>query len=150
MANTNLRTYKIQPGDNFFLLAKRFGLSLTQVLQANSEVNPDKLEVGQVIRLPSSAAKSNPKSSGNPGSNSYGDSPTAGESFTGKNMDHIGVNIAGVDFELKRVIDNNVPHEVHILLPRTEVHTVTRNPDYTVSETQLMISNIDIIHSPRQ
>ncbi len=150
MSDASAGTYKIKPGDNFYLLAKRLGTSLDQVLRLNPGVDPDKLEIGQVVKLP--GAKGNPKTrfGSNPGASSYSDSPLEGECFTGKNMDHIGVNIAGIDFELKRVIDNNVPHEVHIILPRTEVHTVVRNPDVTLSETQVMISNIDIVHSPRQ
>ncbi len=150
MADTSTSTYKIQPGDNFYLLAKRTGTSLDQVLRLNPGVDPDKLEIGQVVKLPGTKADPKSRPGSNPGSNSYSDSPEEGESFAGKNMDLIGVNIAGIDFELKRVIDNNVPHEVHIILPRTEVHTVTRNPDLTLSETQVMISNIDIVHSPRQ
>jgi len=149
MADSNQVVHKIQPGENFYLLANRFGIRLDQVLAVNPGVNPEKLEVGQLVKLPASAGKVRPKGAG-AGSNSYGDSPQDGESFAGKNMDHIGVNIAGVDFELKRVIDNNVPHEIHILLPKAEVHTITRNPDNTVCETQLTLSNIDIIHSPRQ
>ncbi|HWJ03570.1 MAG TPA: LysM domain-containing protein [Verrucomicrobiae bacterium] len=148
MAEAKFSTYTIKPGDNFYLLAKNLGVSLDQVVQANPGVDPDKLEVGQSIKLPPAKQKANPKAA--PGNNAYGDSPTEGESFSGRNMDHVGVNIGGVGFEVKRVIDNEVPHEIHIILPKTEIHSVTHNPDRTVSETQIMISNIDIVHSPRQ
>ncbi len=148
MATTSLSTYKILPGDNFYLLAKRLGVSLDQILQANPGIDPQKLTVGQNVKLPGGNPVKIPKAS--PGLNVYGDSPVEGESFAGKNMDHVGVNIGGVGFELKRVIDNHIPHEVHILMPRTEIRSVTRNPDCTVTETQIMISNINIVHSPRQ
>lgn len=158
MADTSLTTYKIQPGDNFYLLAKRFNLSLEAVQQVNSGVDADKLMIGQEIKLPASSSGVKPQSPAkripqpviSPGRNTYTDSPTEGETFAGRSMDHIGVNIGGVDFELKRVIENNIPHEVHIILPRTEVHTVTRSPECVLCETQVMISNIDIVHSPRQ
>ena len=158
MVEQKSNTYQIQSGDNFYLLAKRLGTSVDQVVKLNPGMDPTKLEVGQSVKLPEGTLKPNPTpavkpaqgTKPTPGTNSYGDSPIEGESFAGRNMDHVGVNIGGVGFDVKRVIDNQVPHEIHIILPRTEIHSVTHNPDKTMCETQIMISNIDIVHSPRQ
>jgi LysM repeat protein len=46
-------TYKVKPGDNLSKIAKRYGISLAQLLQANPQIkNPDKIQVGQVVNLP--------------------------------------------------------------------------------------------------
>ncbi len=41
--------YTIQPGDTFYLLASRFGVSLQALLAANPGVDPNRLVVGQRI-----------------------------------------------------------------------------------------------------
>jgi LysM repeat protein len=147
MSNSNLSTYVIKPGDNFFLLAKRLGLSLDQIVAVNPGVSPELLEVGQQIKLPKGAKK---VLAAVPGKNSYQESTNEGEAFLGRNLDTLGVKIGNLDFDLKRVIDNETPHEIHIILPKTEIRSVTRGTDCTVSETFVLLENVDIIHSPRQ
>ncbi|MGE5548941.1 MAG: LysM peptidoglycan-binding domain-containing protein [Bacteroidota bacterium] len=44
--------YTIQPGDTFFSLARRFNVSLDDLLEANPGVDPDRLFVGQVVCIP--------------------------------------------------------------------------------------------------
>lgn len=44
--------YTIQPGDTFYALAVRFGISLQSLLAANPGVNPNALIVGQQICIP--------------------------------------------------------------------------------------------------
>ena len=44
--------YTIQPGDTFFLLAQRFGTTVNAIQQANPGVNPNNLQIGQVICIP--------------------------------------------------------------------------------------------------
>lgn len=47
------RLYTVQPGDTLFSIAQRFGVSVAEILAANPQiVNPDVLEVGQVICIP--------------------------------------------------------------------------------------------------
>ncbi|MEG6616229.1 LysM peptidoglycan-binding domain-containing protein [Peptococcaceae bacterium 1198_IL3148] len=46
------RTYTIRAGDTFFTIARRFDLSVDALLEANPDVDPDNLRVGQVICLP--------------------------------------------------------------------------------------------------
>jgi len=45
-------TYTIRPGDTFFRLARRFGTTVEALMDANPGVDPDRLQVGQVICLP--------------------------------------------------------------------------------------------------
>ena len=43
--------YEIRPGDTFFSISKRFGIPITDIMLLNPDVDPDKLEVGQLICL---------------------------------------------------------------------------------------------------
>ena len=50
--------YKIRPGDTLSKIAKRNGISLAQLLQANPQItNPDKIQVGQVVNLPDTSTE---------------------------------------------------------------------------------------------
>lgn len=44
--------YRILPGDTFGLLAKRFGISLHQMLELNAHLDPRRLQVGTSLKLP--------------------------------------------------------------------------------------------------
>ncbi len=46
------KTYVIQAGDTFFKLAQRFGTTVQALRAANPGVNPNNLQIGQVINLP--------------------------------------------------------------------------------------------------
>lgn len=45
-------TYTIRPGDTFFSLARRFGVTVEDLIRANPGVDPDTLLVGQHICIP--------------------------------------------------------------------------------------------------
>jgi LysM repeat protein len=45
-------TYVVQPGDNLFRIALRYGLSYTTLAQYNGIANPAFIRVGQVLRIP--------------------------------------------------------------------------------------------------
>ncbi|MEW6183718.1 MAG: LysM peptidoglycan-binding domain-containing protein [Bacillota bacterium] len=45
-------TYVIQPGDTFFSLARRFGTTVDALIAVNPGVDPNRLQVGQTICLP--------------------------------------------------------------------------------------------------
>ena len=46
-------TYKVKAGDNLSKVAKRYGISLAQLLKANPQIkNADRIQVGQLINLP--------------------------------------------------------------------------------------------------
>ena len=44
--------YTVQAGDTFFTIARRFNVSLDALLAANPDVNPDNLQIGQIICIP--------------------------------------------------------------------------------------------------
>ena len=48
------RLYRIQPGDTFINIARRFGYTLDALLAINPGINPNNLRIGQEICLPPS------------------------------------------------------------------------------------------------
>lgn len=44
--------YVVQPGDTYYLLAQRFGVSVAEIQRANPGVDPNTLLVGQVLCIP--------------------------------------------------------------------------------------------------
>lgn len=46
------KTYTIRAGDTFFRLAQRFSITVQALQSANPGVDPSKLQIGQVIKLP--------------------------------------------------------------------------------------------------
>lgn len=48
--------YTIQPGDTLAKLARRYSLPLQTLLDANPNINPKALKVGQVVKVPAGAA----------------------------------------------------------------------------------------------
>jgi len=44
--------YRIRAGDTFFSIAQRFRISVDALIRANPGVNPDNLQIGQVICIP--------------------------------------------------------------------------------------------------
>lgn len=50
--NEELMEYTIQPGDTFWDLADEFDTTVDDIMAANPDVDPDNLQVGQVIIIP--------------------------------------------------------------------------------------------------
>jgi murein DD-endopeptidase MepM/ murein hydrolase activator NlpD len=51
-------TYKVKVGDTLSKIAKRNGITLAQLLQANPQIkNPNKIKVGQVVNLPDTSTE---------------------------------------------------------------------------------------------
>jgi eukaryotic-like serine/threonine-protein kinase len=46
------RTYTVQKGDTFLSIARRYGVTVTQLLQANGRTNPDRIFPGQTLVIP--------------------------------------------------------------------------------------------------
>ncbi len=44
--------YTIRAGDTFFTLARRFGTTVDAIQRANPDVDPDRLQIGQIICIP--------------------------------------------------------------------------------------------------
>ncbi len=49
---TGTMPYTIKSGDTFYSIARKFNVSLDALLEANSDLNPDNLQIGQVICIP--------------------------------------------------------------------------------------------------
>lgn len=44
--------YTIKPGDSLFAISKKFNLNMAELMAINNITNPDKVNAGEVIRLP--------------------------------------------------------------------------------------------------
>ncbi|WP_088226381.1 LysM domain-containing protein [Desulfosporosinus sp. FKB] len=138
-----LKEYILQPGDNFHRLAQRLGCACDDFMRVNPNMDPWKLQIGQKIVLPE--LKSNLQ-----GKEQYADIGTDhGQEFAGDYLDDVEMEVEGVKFRLKRIGEPKIPHEIHFILPRTEIHKVQPAGEGGPTEVQIMISNLDIVLSPR-
>jgi len=137
------KEYSIQPGDNFHSLAQRWGGTCDDFLQLNPSVDPLKLQIGQKIVLPE--FKALPK-----GQEQFADIRVDhGQEFVGDYLDDVEMEVEGVRFRLRRIGEPKIPHEIHFILPRTEIRKIQPAGEGGPSEVQIMLSNLDIVHSPR-
>ncbi|MCM3356377.1 LysM peptidoglycan-binding domain-containing protein, partial [Bacillus halotolerans] len=67
-------------GDNLGSIAQRFGMTLSEIQSLNNISNPDKIQVGQILKV---------YASGND-SNSGGSSPRKTTTYTVKSGDNLG------------------------------------------------------------
>jgi LysM repeat protein len=56
MIRTIMSTYTIEAGDTFSSIASEFNTTVAAIKAVNPSVNPDNLQIGQVINLPRSSA----------------------------------------------------------------------------------------------
>ena len=47
------RTYKVKAGDQMIPIAKKFGVTLAALQAANPKVNPNKMQIGTILIIPS-------------------------------------------------------------------------------------------------
>jgi LysM repeat protein len=52
MANSNMTYHTIQPGDTLWDLAEMYGTTAEEIEEANPGIEPDNLQIGQVIVIP--------------------------------------------------------------------------------------------------
>ncbi|MHB1406210.1 MAG: LysM peptidoglycan-binding domain-containing protein [Desulfitobacteriaceae bacterium] len=137
------REYIIQPGDNFFLLAQRLGGTCEDWIRANAKLNPVMLQVGQKVVMPEIKAELRSKEQ-------YAEMSTgAGQEFAGEHFDEIEMEVAGVQFKVKRIGESKIPHEIHLIMPRAEIRQIQPSGPNGPTEVQIMLSNVNIVHSPR-
>jgi len=137
------KEYCIQAGDNFHGLAQRLGGSCDDFLQVNPSVDPLKLQIGQKIVLPE--FKGTLK-----GQEQYADIRVDhGQEFVGDYLDEVEMEVEGIRFRVRRIGEPKIPHEIHLILPRVEIRKVQPAGEAGPSDMQIMISNLDIVHSPR-
>ena len=58
---TDETVYVVQPGDNLFLIGLQYGLDWTQIAEANGLVNPNFIEAGQVLKIPTDQPGTSPE-----------------------------------------------------------------------------------------
>lgn len=51
-ASSDEKTHKIQSGDTFQKLAKKYSVSVEDIIKANPDANPSRLKIGQLIKIP--------------------------------------------------------------------------------------------------
>jgi len=56
--------YKIEKGDNYTTIGKKFGVSARAIQNANPNVDPAKLQIGKTIQIPAPTAATTPTSAG--------------------------------------------------------------------------------------
>lgn len=138
-----VKEYTIQPGDNFHSLAQRWGGNCDDFLQLNPSVDPLKLQIGQIIVLPEFKASLK-------GQEQYADiHGNHGQEFAGDYLDEVEMEVEGVRFRLRRIGEPKIPHEIHFILPRTEIRKVQPVGEGGPTEVQIMLSNLDVVLSPR-
>lgn len=134
--------YVIQRGDDFFRLAQRHGGTCEDWMLANPGINPLTLQIGQKVVLPE-FKNTNAREQ-------YAEiSVSEGNQYAGEKMDDVEMEIEGVRFRIKRIGESRVPHEIHLLVPRTEIRKIQPQGELGPCEVQIMLSNVDIVHSPR-
>lgn len=133
-----VQEYIIRPGDNFYRLAQQNGCSWLDFLEVNPGVDPCFLQVGQKIRLPQSGV---PKAT-------RGCAELLSQGSGHNRCDEILIEVEGAQFRVTRSGEPTVPHEVHLIIPRIEIRKA-EHPVNGIIETSIMISNINIVNSPR-
>lgn len=51
-----VQQYKIEKGDNFYTIAKKLKTTTKKIIEANPNVDPARLKIGQMINVPASAS----------------------------------------------------------------------------------------------
>lgn len=138
-----VKEYILQPGDNFHGLSQQLGCSCDDFIRANPNADPWKLQIGQKIVLPE--FKGNLKGIGQ-----YADIRVDhGQEFVGDYLDNVEMEVEGVRFRLRRIGEPKIPHEIHFILPRTEIRKIQPSGEGGPTEVQIMLSNLDVVLSPR-
>ncbi len=130
--------YTIKSGDNFYRLAQQMNCCWQDFVDVNPGIDPCQLQIGQKIKLPVAVVSEATDS---------GCADMLGKGNV-KRCDDVIVEVEGVKFRVTRLGEPSVPHEVHLILPRTEI-TKVEHPGSGIIETSIMISNINIVNSPR-
>ncbi|KGK86369.1 peptidoglycan-binding protein LysM [Desulfosporosinus sp. HMP52] len=136
------KEYCIQAGDNFYVLAQRWGGTCDDFLMVNPSVDPLKLQIGQKIVLPDFKPSK--------GLEQYATiNADQGQEFVGEYLDQVEMEVEGVRVRLKRIGEPKTPHEIHLMIPRTEIRKVQPAGECGPTEVQIMLSNLNVVLSPR-
>jgi D-alanyl-D-alanine carboxypeptidase/D-alanyl-D-alanine-endopeptidase (penicillin-binding protein 4) len=53
----NKQTHRVQSGENLTVIARRYGISVNTLMEANSQLSPRRLQVGTMISIPSTSPR---------------------------------------------------------------------------------------------
>ncbi|MEW4226420.1 LysM peptidoglycan-binding domain-containing protein, partial [Rossellomorea marisflavi] len=81
-------TYTVKSGDNLGSIAQRFGMSLSQIQSLNNISNPDKIQVGQVLKVYDNGNGSGGET--NPGTGDIGDGNAKVTRVTESQLNELG------------------------------------------------------------
>lgn len=73
-------TYTVEPGDNLSIIARQFGVSVSEIAAANNIVNPSLIFVGQVLTIPGGSDSGSGSSSGSTAAPTNTPAPAATQS----------------------------------------------------------------------
>lgn len=124
-----MEKYFIQQGDNFFKIAQAKGGNWQDYLDANPQLDPNNLKVGQEVNIPRKYSET-------------------GLTAAANRHDDVVLEVDGVKVRVTRDGEPSLPHELHLIIPRTEIRKVECPYNGTI-ETTIMLSNINIVNSPR-
>jgi LysM repeat protein len=52
--------HEVQPGESFWSISRRYGIALDELADANLDIDPGRLQVGDVLRVPGDGAQASP------------------------------------------------------------------------------------------
>ncbi len=128
-APTDGSTYVVQPGDNLFRIALRYGLTTQQLATANRITNPSLIYVGQVLTIPTAGSTPQPTSTPPPA--------TTSDTYTvqpGDTLSRLAIRFGTTITELLRI--NNIANPNIIFVGQT-INIPTANtpaPEPVVTE----------------
>ncbi len=83
--------HTIQSGDNFYVLAKKYGVGFKQIQDANPNVAPTKLQIGQKVQIPAALPKPASTGTGGTGSAASSGASAASDGYVVKNGDNLSL-----------------------------------------------------------
>ena len=118
-------TYEVVDGDTLGKIAKKFGTTYQEIANINGISNPDKIQIGQVLKIPGSISSSNSSSSSQNSSSSF----TTYEIVGGDTLSKIAQRFGTSYQELARINGIENPDKI-------KVGQVIKSPGLNTSKSQ--------------
>ena len=83
------KTYRVRGGDNLGVIARRFGTTVSAIAKANGISNPNRIRVGQVLKIPGNESPAAPSPAPRPRP-LPGTSSTGAKTYTIRRGDNLG------------------------------------------------------------
>ncbi len=123
--------YTVRRGDSFYLIANRLGVPLRDLLEANSDINPARLMVGDVLCIPMEEDDAPPETPSVPESPITPESPTVPETPVNPELppEEELPDASEEDLDAPAVEEGAIP------CPESRSHTIS--PGETIADVQL-------------